>query len=72
MTTTTDRRMDLRLIARAGAARKAALERADDRLDAIADELIACGERANVRLAAEVAGVSRGALIRRIASRRAR
>lgn len=63
-------RMDLRSIARAGATRDRGLKSAKDALDAVADECIAAGERVNVKLAAQTAGVSRGALIKRIATRR--
>ena len=66
----TARRMNLATIAKAGDARRKALERADDRLTAIADEVIAAGDQANVSLAAETARVDRSVLVRRIKARR--
>jgi transcriptional regulator of acetoin/glycerol metabolism len=66
------RRMDLRLIARKGQARQEALRRADEHLDAIVDELVQAGDRANVNLAAKLAGVPRSTLYRRMGARRAR
>jgi len=67
---TRSRRMDLRVIARAGAERERAHEAAQTALDTIADECIAAGDLANVKLAAKLSGVSRGALIKRIQARR--
>jgi len=64
------RLMDLRLIGFAGHRRDQALTAAELELDAIADELIAAGDRANIVAAAKVAGVSRTTLYRRMALRR--
>ncbi len=62
--------MDLRKIARAGDARAAAIARADDRLNAIADEVITAGDKGNIKLAAKLANVDRSVLSRRVRDRR--
>ena len=62
--------MNLATIARAGDARRAALERADDKLAAIAEEVVAAGELGNVKLAAKIARVDRSVLSRRVHHRR--
>ena len=67
---TRSRRMDLSVIARAGERRLRAHQTAQLALDTIADECIAAGDLANVKLAAQLSGVSRGALIKRIQVRR--
>jgi len=64
------RRMDLSAIAMAGDRRLRAHATAQTALDTIADECIAAGDLANVKLAAQLSGVSRGALIKRIQARR--
>lgn len=60
------RRMELPRIAKAGERRKAFLEAADRELDKIVAELHAAGDLANVKLAAELAGVPRSTLYRRL------
>lgn len=67
----TRQRMDLQKVAKAGERRRRALQRAEAEVDLIADELLAV-ERPNVSLAAELTGVARTTLYRRMQTRRPR
>lgn len=66
------RPMDLRRIGFAGHRREQALKTAEAELDAIVDELLAAGPRANISLAANLAGVARTTLYRRLEDERAK
>lgn len=65
------RRMDLRLLARAGEELERRRREEEELVDGIADELIAAGDLANIALASKLTGVSRSTLYRRIEVRRA-